>query len=348
MHDHPILYEICVSYEKFYGAFSNRFRNYKESYIFDNVAFRDTATGSKLNIQFFGNNLYDRHKESLRTLKFVNCFSDLGFKTLQEFREYGLPLTIATWMRLRNTLTAYLTNAREKSGPTITISHFVARWRKGGKHVRKYILAEIADTVNMRAMRSYLTFISLINVRPPDNFSLGVWYSTWNINSLTNDFRTFIYNLRFNCLPLNNRLNSYRPEIDPACTYCRMYNNPAPRDSLSHCFFYCPTVKIFLDEILDLAGFDNNMDEETLSKLFWYGYKDDQTWNQTHLVTMIIIFDAFRYVTFKNRQRKILPTSLNFKIELCNFLYWIGKFNKKIKLAYKLVLRGTILLQAIG
>jgi ABC-type transport system involved in Fe-S cluster assembly fused permease/ATPase subunit len=103
-----------------------------------------------------------------------------------------------------------------------------------------------------------------------------------------------------------------------------------------------------LHEILDLAGIDNNLDEETLSKLYWYGYKDDQTWTQTQLMTMIILFDAFRYVIFKNRQRKILPTGLNFKIELCNFLYWIGRFNKKIKLAYKIVFRGTILLQAIG
>jgi hypothetical protein len=195
--------------------------------------------------------------------------------------------------------------------------------------VRKYFLAEMADTINIRSMRSYLTFVSLINVRPPDSFSLGVWYSTWNISSLTNDFRTFIYNLRFNCLPLNNRLNSYRPEINPTCTYCRMNNNPAPRDSLSHCFFYCTSVRNLLYEILDLAGIDTNLDDDTLSKLYWYRYKDDQTCTQTQLMTIIILFDAFRYVIFKNRQRKILPTSLNFKIELCNFLYWIGKFNKK-------------------
>jgi hypothetical protein len=46
MYEHPILYEICVSYEKFYSAFCNRYRNYKECYIFENAAFRDTATGT--------------------------------------------------------------------------------------------------------------------------------------------------------------------------------------------------------------------------------------------------------------------------------------------------------------
>jgi hypothetical protein len=88
----PIIYQICHSYERFYSSFCMINNNYKESYIFDNQFFKDTASDNTLGPNFFGIDFYNNYKGIIRTLKFSDCFSNLGFKTLQEFANMGLPV----------------------------------------------------------------------------------------------------------------------------------------------------------------------------------------------------------------------------------------------------------------
>jgi hypothetical protein len=97
----PILHGIAKAYENFYFRFSEKGKNYYHSYIFENKLFLDPVSGNWIDANFFGNVFYDLHKDKIRSLKYADCHTEMGFKTIQDFRFEGLPVTIALWMRLR-------------------------------------------------------------------------------------------------------------------------------------------------------------------------------------------------------------------------------------------------------
>jgi hypothetical protein len=164
-------------------------------------------------------------------------------------------------MRLCNSLLRY--NRGNSNNKSVSIVEFVNRWRKGGRSIRLNAAAHQLQSVDIRNLRSFHTFTSLIGIVPDENFNIGYWYSTWNTHSLNNDFKTFIYNSRYNCLPLNNRLNSFLQEVDPTCTYCSITGNrPAPRDSLSHCFLHCNSVRPLLIDFTNILGLNIDIDTE--------------------------------------------------------------------------------------
>jgi hypothetical protein len=137
--------------------------------------------------------------------------------------------------------------------------------------------------------------------------------------------------------------------IDPSCTYCNLKCNlPPPRDSMSHCFFYCNTALGYLTDILSLTNVRLPINSREFLLLYWYGIDGSQRINNATQSAYTMFFDTFRYIFFKNRQRRHSPTSLEFKTEFVCMLKWICKFNKKIKAIIRCTFINTILLQAIG
>jgi hypothetical protein len=344
---HPLLKNICLAYESFYQNFCKIDGNFRNAQIFENDTFIDPGTNQTLGRHFFGPAFYEQHKNNIRNLTYNNCFTANGYKTLLEFRQGGLPLSIALWMRLRNTLLH--SNRGNTDNKTNTIQDLVLRWRKGGKRIRILQTWHREKNVNVRTGRTFITFSLLVGITPPLNINLNIWYSLWNTSSLSNDFRNFIYNSRFNSLPLNNRLNSYLQEIDPSCTFCRLTNNmPAPRDSMSHCFLNCPLVTIFLQDFLTVLDLHENVFSNTFGLMYWYGINDLQNHSQIRTFAYSLVFDGFRYVIFKNRLRKNVPSINDFRNEIVAFFCWICKFNKKIKGAIMCTFPNTIFSQALG
>jgi hypothetical protein len=344
---HPVLHDICIAYEDFYFNFCKSERNYKSAQIFENSIFRDPGTGNMLGKQFFGIDFYNGYRDAIRKLSFDDCFANNVFKSIQEFRDIGLPLSLVVWMRIRNTLLHY--GNPPLIGKINKISDFVDRWRKGGKQIRRVSVAPIENNIIFRETRSFITFSSLAGIAPARNHNLESWCSSWNTHSLNNELRNFIFSTRFNCLPLNNRLNAYLDDVDPACTYCTITKNlPPPRDSLSHCFFYCDVAQNFLQEIANLINLNTPINCAEFQEIFWYGINGSTSEDKVKQLTYLLIFDCFRYVFFKNRQRRHLPTSFDFTVELLNLIKWISRFNNRIKLALINTFPNTIIFQAIG
>jgi hypothetical protein len=325
--------------------FCSKENHYIHAQIFENRIFCDPGTLLPIGKQFYGNQLYNNHKRQIRELTFEKCFNNNIFKSLQEFRDDGLPITLVIWMRLRNSLLRHNRgNSNNKS-----VFEFVNRWRKGGRSIRLNAAAHQLQSVDIRNLRSYHTFTSLIGIVPDANFNIGYWYSTWNTHSLNNDFKTFIYNSRYNCLPLNNRLNSFLQEVDPACTYCSITGNrPAPRDSLSHCFLHCSSVRPLLINFTNILGLNIDIDSEQFLKLYWFGYSTASANVIIKCFASSLIFDGFRFALFKNRQRRHLPSSLQLQLEIVTLLKWICRCNKKNFQAIHCTFPNMILLQAIG
>jgi hypothetical protein len=234
--------------------------------IFYNI-FQDPATGLKIDHNFFGVDFYNAHKNAIRSLTYNDCFTPLGFKTIEEFREINIPLTISLWMRLRNILYTARAKYSVHICPTVmTINNFVTRWRKGCRTLRNIMVKVLEKERDIRTARSFLTFTSLAGLVPDPDLDLGRWYAAWNCSSFTNDFRTFIFNTRNNFLPLNNRLNAYIEDVDPSCTYCRVsVNRPAPRVSMAHCFINCPEVREILIVFNSLIGIEDDIDSAQFS-----------------------------------------------------------------------------------
>jgi hypothetical protein len=73
--------------------------------VFDNDAFLwGPHFRDGINTGTFGFRFYQEHKDKIRSLKCSDCFNENVFKDLAEFREGGLPLTLAMWMQLRTCL----------------------------------------------------------------------------------------------------------------------------------------------------------------------------------------------------------------------------------------------------
>jgi hypothetical protein len=345
----PILYGIVESYEYFYYRFSEKGSNYINSYVFENNLFLDPHTEAKIDRNFFGMNLYNNSVNIIRTLRFRDCFENGGFKTVQDFRNLGLPLTFAQWMRLRGACTRVRQNARNHNNIALSedIETFVTSWKKGGKRIR--LIMENSSINPYLQSRCFNTFIGLTSVVPTTNEVLPTWCAAWNNFALKNDFRSFIFKFRYNILPLNNRVNAYRPEVDPGCTFCKIINPDLyPRDSLAHCFLQCMTVTNWLRCLMDITDFNLGIETEEFKNLYWYGIFSTENLTISRLKSFILIFDLFRYLVFKNRCRKRIPTNENFVNEFHFELKWILNCSKKTKLSISSIHELTRLLQALG
>ena len=65
-------------------------------------------------------------------------------------------------------------------------------------------------------------------------------------SALPNDMRNFLFLLRNNTLPLNNRINAFDAQISPMCTFCRIaYRDTLNRDSFEHFFIAAPIHAIY-------------------------------------------------------------------------------------------------------
>jgi hypothetical protein len=303
----PVLYGIVESYERFYCFFSGQGRNYRQSFIFENSIFKDPASGMCITKLFFGNNTYDRCKNVIRSLTYDACHNNLGFKTIANFSQEGLHLNLAQWMRLRNICLVTKRNMARiniDNNTCFRIDYLVRVWKKGGKKIRKFFGLERERENKILGSRCYNTFCNLVNINleREEHVILPVWGSSWNIFSYTNDFKNFVFCLRYNQLPLNNRLNSYMSDVNPSCTFCVINGvNPAPRDSLSHCFLHCNTVRNWLENILGNTSFNLDINNPDFFRLSRFGIYNTETLTTSRINVFNLFFDSFKYVVFKHR-----------------------------------------------
>jgi hypothetical protein len=152
---------------------------------------------------------------------------------------------------------------------------------------------------------------------------------------LSSDIKNFIYNCRFNTLPLNNRLNAYRPEIDPRCTFCRIRNdNTRERDGFLHCFFSCPVVRRLIIDFFDFLGIDINIDTEIGKNLYWYGLHDNDNLTVRRHLSNVLVFDLFRYIVYKYRLKRRIPNIAIILNEVIFIVQCVCNVSRNINLSF--------------
>jgi hypothetical protein len=345
---HPLLYEFVIDYNKFYGKFCEINSNFKKAFIFDNQSFKlgpnyvNTITQAS-----FGPNFYNNHKDRIRTLTFENCFVQGAFRTLREFEEIGIPISPATWMRLRGSLLhAKELLTKQDIFPLNTcrsIENFMSATVKGSKRFRK-IFSSQHPPVDVCAIHSVISFANLINLPVPATLEVKKTLSSWSHYCCSNQLREFIFKFRFNYLDLNNRVNAFNPEVDPRCTFCRIRDpQTRVRDSLLHSFYECPTshriVNTFIEKFYPLV-----VNEGDKMRIFWHGIIQGDAYQSIHL----LIFDCVRFALYGFKKRRAVPNYLNFEGEAFFLLKTTLFAQKKTVSTLENNAVLAILLQALG
>jgi hypothetical protein len=139
-------------------------------------------------------------------------------------------------------------------------------------------------------------------------------------------------------------LSSYIKEISPDCNFCKMAGN-SNRDGFNHFFFSCPCTREYIVKFVTMLGLTQNIDSNDFRTLYWYGYNDDILEHQTAYLT---VFDSFRYILYRLRNRHILPTYETVENEVGFFLSKLCRANSNFKLL--LMSSNTLArtLQALG
>jgi hypothetical protein len=322
-------------------------KNIWEAEIFDSPLFKIPATNNTLNITFFGRERYERCRNNIRSLRLKECFNGNLVKSCVDFNPMGIPLTVDKWMLLAGAVNRWkllANNFMEIYDPLFNITNLVQRIKKGSKCVRNMFLTTQNFSLSVRDLTSVNTYGALIDCEVPVAEKIPRWLKMWSENSLGSELKTFKYNCRFNCLPLNNRLNANRPEIDSRCTFCtfcRIKNNDTTqRDGFKHLFFSCPTTFDILQEVINLLQIDG----VDIRPLYWFGINEN---NRAQSI-WVLFFDVFRFAIYKFKLKKHVPNKNSFLAEFNFHLKRLCLVNKKIKNEFFAQLELARFLQAIG
>ena len=310
----PILYNFVASYSDFYDAFSAVNGNYKEAFIFDNKAFN--LNGEPIGADFFGLNFYNANKNAIRNLTFSQCFMGLRMKSCAEFAADGLPFSAAVWMRLQAALLQSRNRLRKNDDTdnlSVTVRSFFRKIKSGSKRFRTILYGHSPPLPAVENLRNVSHFSELVRLPLLSNQSIKKSLGLWMLSALPNDMRNFLFLLRNNTLPLNNRINAFDAQISPMCTFCRIADRDTlNRDSFEHFFYSCPYSRNLLLQWSRALEPAPDIDSEDFRYLYWYG-----TGNLTsdESGTVCLAMDTFKYVLWKSKLRKRIPNITTVKRE---------------------------------
>jgi exonuclease III len=322
----PILIDIVKSFREISTVLEKK--NLWESEIFENRNFKFPGTDTMLTRIFFGRLAYSENETAIRTLKLKECFNGNQIKSCFEFQEMGIPLTVAKWLTLSGALSEWKRSV-SLADPSFNVRNFIGSIKKGSKKIRNLYEEINYRQFNICGSVAINTFCGLIDCGIPAPNIISCWIGTWAVNFLNNDLKTFIYNNRFNCLPLNNRLNAYRPEIDARCSFCRIVDRmTTEREGYKHIFFSCRSVSVLIDATLDKIALNLGKNSAEFWNLYWFGERGGDSHSK---IVWLLFFDVFRYTIYKYKMKKNIPNADFFLRDFCFVLTKLTEVNKKFK-----------------
>lgn len=164
-----------------------------------------------------------------------------------------------------------------------------------------------SDKSNLTEIHTVLYFNELIGIELPVSEILSKTIGNWNLSFLTNDMRNFLFKLKNNQLPLNNRVNAYDINRDYRCSFCRIIdNNSNTRENFTHLFISCPVTSRLLRGWVSRMEPVPDIESDAFLNLYWYGILDDD--QEVNTVGFLgLLFDFFKYAVWKFKLKRQVP-----------------------------------------
>ena len=158
--------------------------------------------------------------------------------------------------------------------------------------------------------------------------------------------RNFLFLLRNNGLPLNNRLNAFDPTVSAKCSFCRIVDrDTAPRDVFFIFFYDCQITSRLLQQWCAIFEPPLQINYPSFRQFYWYGINPAE---ENGSAPVIFISDTFKYVLWKFKQRKKIP---NFQAFIGNVFFIVKTAaNTSLKICHRIAENNMItnFLQARG
>ena len=202
------------------------------------------------------------------------------------------------------------------------------RIRRGSRPFRKILCDSTLTNHNPANLRTVLYYAELAQAELPALTQLKSCLGLWNQSYLTNDFRNFLFLLRNNSLPLNNRLHAMDPDTPPTCNFCRIIDrDTAYRENFYHLFYRCPVTCRLLRQWANCLEPVPDIDTPEFCNFYWYGNTD----NDNDPPILVLVPDLFKYCLWKFKLRRKIPS---FPAILSEFKFLLGTFcaaSKKLR-----------------
>ncbi len=306
-----VISNIINSFCTFKSKFTNKFNNYMSVPIYCNTAFGyGRGLRNTLDDSFFDT---FEHGD-LRTTVLGLTWSDITVNGRILTREtlairFGLALTMEKYGLLCNVFRIATRKYYRPDSNSTSIRAFMMSFKKGTKNFRKVI--DTPDRVQYIVMSTQAkTFLKTTETTEPSAQRLKSLFSNWNLHYLCSGIRVFIFKYYSNILGLNSRIAHFNREVYAGCTFCVMRKNlPAPKETLSHIFFNCPTTSDILVKFYEkyLRGITLEQNTFFLSNASEYECENKP---------LSVVLDLVRYVIWQHKLNKKLPNFNVFETEL--------------------------------
>jgi hypothetical protein len=268
-----------------------------------------------------------------------------------EFRDMGLPVTQALWLRLRSALLL----AREKCNlkllnldvvapPAKPISEFLNSIKKGSKKFRNVIDKSVYDDIVVTDLTIVKTFCEINSVIPPPKAIVEHFLASWNCSFLENNLREFIFKCRNNLLKTNDRLSHILKNIDQNCFLCNcLPDGGNHRETFNHFFRTCPVVTNLIAQLNANLKITFPVNNFYFDQAFWFGNVCGTLDKNT-----LLFFDILRYHLWCCKLQRVYPRVDVLKERICSTLATIFRIKPSIKNAFRNNLILSNILQATG
>ncbi len=350
--ENPIIFNLVEAYHVFTNCYTKIGRNFSVVPIFCNPFFvRSRHDNNLLDNLFFGKTFFANYKPKIRALTFADCFIDNNYKSMIEFRDMGLPVTQALWLRLRSALLL----AREKCNlkmlnsdvvvpPAKPISEFLNSIKKGSKKFRNVIDKSVYDDIVVTDLTIVKTFCEINSVITPPKVIVEHFLASWNCSFLENNLREFIFKCRNNLLKTNDRLSHILGNIDQNCFLCNcLADGGSHRETFNHFFRTCPVVTNLIAQINANLRITFPVNNFNFDQAFWFGNVCGTLDKNT-----LLFFDILRYHLWCCKLQRVYPRADVLKERICSTLATIFRIKPSIKNAFRNNLILSNILQATG
>jgi hypothetical protein len=273
---------------------------------------------------FFGELLMDTYRNTISNLKWNDLFIDGNIISRTQFVfETGIQIDNLRFTKLKNCLSGLIKKHYEPGKTPISLGEFFRRVKKGSRNYRKILEHyKKSDNFHLKLSQSS-TYQRVTGIQNYSTFRAASNIAVWNIYSLPNRFKVFLYKFYNNILGVGSRVSHFNPDADPCCIFCSTGPRPIPLETFTHIFLYCPYVFPIIKKLYT-KFLNADFDVSTyFSGEFGPFEKDNRV--------ISLILDIFRYTIWQMRLQKTRISYYTVEFEATYLIGTICTTNSKFK-----------------